>query len=181
MGNKVKVLIKCGVGFGIIIFIILQMIFKSKSIISNVSTSISITTISIIIYCNYLWRYVPKSISKLPKLFGSWEGVIKSSYDGFDKEYKFKINIKQTLINTYIQFSSEESDSTSVTCEIIKNGKDNYILIYSYSNEPHQDVKDRSEIHYGTAKLKILDDKELEGGYFTDRKTTGTMSLKKIS
>lgn len=181
MISKIKGLIKGGVGTGIVIFIILQVIFKNKSIISNISTAISITTICIIIYCNYLWKYIPESISKLPKLFGTWEGIIKSSYDGFDKEFKFKIIIKQTLLNIYIQLLSEESESNSITCELIKDNKNDYILIYSYCNEPHQDVKDRSEIHYGTAKLNVINNKELKGGYFTGRQTIGVMELKKIS
>lgn len=181
MMSKIKGLIKVGVGIGIVIFIILQLIFQNKSVISNISTAMSITTIGILVYCNYLWKYIPESISKLPKLFGTWEGVIKSSYDGFNKEFRFKIIIKQTLLNTYINFLSEESDSNSVSCELIKDNKNDYILIYSYCNEPHQDVKYRSQIHYGTAKLNIINDKELKGGYFTDRRTIGVMELKKIS
>ena len=54
MMSKIKGLIKVGVGIGIVIFIILQLIFQNKSVISNISTAMSITTIGILVYCIYL-------------------------------------------------------------------------------------------------------------------------------
>lgn len=181
MMDRVECLIKYGVSIGIGIFIILKFIFPDKGVMQNISTSISITTICMILYCNYLWRYVPKLIRKVPKLYGEWNGIIKSSYDEFNKEFKFKIIIKQTLLNIYVDLITNESSSVSITGELIKDNKNEYALIYSYRNEPKENVKNRSQIHYGTAKLSIINESELKGMYFTDRKTTGNMILKKNS
>lgn len=181
MANRIKGLIKYGVAIGIGLFIIFKFIFPDKGVMQNISTAISTTTICMILYCNYLWRYMPKLVRKVPKLYGEWNGIIKSSYDGFDKTFEFKIIIKQTLLNIYIDLLTDESKSVSITGELIKDNKNDYILIYSYRNEPIESVKNRSQIHYGTAKLSVVNDGELKGGYFTDRKTTGNMILKKNS
>lgn len=171
-----KFVIELGIGT----FIILETILKNKDVISNMSTAVTITTLAVITYCNYLWKYVPEKINKVPKLYGEWQGIIKTSYDKFENEINFKVVIKQTLLNIYIDLISEESRSESVTCELIEDSNNNFILIYTYHNVSKEEVRDRSPIHYGTARLNVISDKELAGGYFTDRKTTGTIKLKKV-
>ena len=42
-------------------------------------------------------------------------------------------------------------------------------------NTPKSEFRHRSEIHYGTATLCLSDTKELNGQYYTDRKTIGDM------
>ena len=54
-------------------------------------------------------------------------------------------------------------------------------LIYSYLNEPEVTVRNRSQIHYGTAMLEYNDKEDtLKGTYWTDRKTTGRIVLTKL-
>ena len=48
-------------------------------------------------------------------------------------------------------------------------------MTYTYLNNPMQQVRNRSEIHYGTTMLYIDSPDELNGMYFTDRQTTGDM------
>ena len=54
-------------------------------------------------------------------------------------------------------------------------------LIYNYINEPDVTIRGRSQIHYGTAKLRYKEeDGALEGNYWTDRKSVGDIFLTRI-
>lgn len=53
-------------------------------------------------------------------------------------------------------------------------------LIYTYLNEPDAVVRERSQIHYGSARLLIDNSAKLmNGNYWTDRKSIGTIRLLK--
>ena len=54
-------------------------------------------------------------------------------------------------------------------------------LIYTYQNEPRVEIQDQSTMHYGTAMLNVTNSLELEGNYFTGRKTRGSMSFSAIA
>lgn len=72
---------------------------------------------------------------------------------------------------------TEESSSKAISAKIIDRDGEN-VLTYTYINRPKTEVRDRSEIHYGTAILSITDNYEiLEGVYYTDRNTAGDMVL----
>lgn len=135
--------------------------------------AISVTAILGAIYEKILWKY--DSFLKWPVLYGTYEGVIKPNCD--NRERKIDVQVKQTLFSVHVILKSEESKSKAFTADI--NERDGeYILCYSYLNRPNAEVRDRSEIHYGTAILSISDKSHrLEGEYYTDRKTTGDMML----
>ena len=53
-------------------------------------------------------------------------------------------------------------------------------ISYAYLNEPALALQQtRSRIHHGAAMIKIIGDPatRLEGNYWTDRKTTGTLTF----
>lgn len=53
-------------------------------------------------------------------------------------------------------------------------------IIYTYQNTPNATERDHSTIHWGSAVLDFDDvGDKLEGNYWTDRGTTGTIILKK--
>jgi len=88
--------------------------------------------------------------------------------------------IRQTLRTTNITMFTEESTSESDAAALcIDEEVGKQILSYSYSNVPKSTVRNRSEIHYGSARLRISlrSEKILEGEYWTDRKSTGHMKL----
>lgn len=52
---------------------------------------------------------------------------------------------------------------------------------YNYINEQDVTIRGRSQIHYGTAKLRYKEeDDTLEGNYWTDRKSVGDIFLTRI-
>jgi len=52
--------------------------------------------------------------------------------------------------------------------------EDETVLIYEYINEPHGDAVETLQMRYGTARLVVTGDDQLEGHYHTGR---GRMSV----
>mgnify|MGYP004572869597 FL=1 len=84
------------------------------------------------------------------------------------------MTIKQSLLSVVVILKTDESKSKSLSASI-----DEILgeiqLTYCYLNTPKSAYRDRSEIHYGTATLSISNPKEIDGQYYTDRKTIGDM------
>lgn len=123
-------------------------------------------------YEKWLWRYNP--FGKTPVLKKEYKGTLLSTYDGIEKNAILKI--KQTLLSINVVFITGESKSKSISASIDKI-QDEWQLTYCYLNVPKANVRDRSAIHYGTALLCIDNPREIQGQYFTDRKTTGDMKF----
>lgn len=143
-------------------------------IIGNIGEAVSVTLLFGWLYRKYIWRFKFVKWESMPRLYKRYSGVLKSSYD--DIERPISLEIKQTLLSVEVRFISDESRSDSVNATIKEiNGQNT--LLYTYLNEPMSAHRDHSPIHYGTAKLSILSERELKGTYYTDRKTTGDMLL----
>lgn len=80
---------------------------------------------------------------------------------GIDLEYR-----------RYLQTFDKETDYFAVVLD-----RDCGNHIYHYLNTPQSKYRDRSEVHYGTAVLTIIDGTMLKGRYYTDRKTNGDIEL----
>lgn len=137
--------------------------------------AITVTAVIAALYEKILWKYDP--FLKWPVLNGKYEGEVKSNFDG--SERKIVVQIKQSLFSIFVLLKTEESSSKAISAKIIDRDGEN-VLTYTYINRPKTEVRDRSEIHYGTAILSITDNYEiLEGGYYTDRNTAGDMVLRR--
>ena len=85
----------------------------------------------------------------------------------------------QSLFSVFVFLTTKESRSKAITADII-NRDGEYILCYSYLNRPKVEIRERSEIHYGTSILSIGEKSQtLEGEYYTDRNTAGDICLRK--
>lgn len=134
--------------------------------------AIAFSTIVMIVYEKRLWKYNP--FEKTPVLKKKYKGTLLSTYDNVER--KATLEIKQTLLSINVVFTTGESRSKSISSSIEKI-QDEWQLTYCYLNVPKANVRDRSEIHYGTALLCIENPEEIHGQYFTDRKTTGDMKF----
>lgn len=123
-------------------------------------------------YERWLWRINPFEIT--PALKKIYTGKIVSSYDNIERP--IELYIKQSLLSVQITMVSAESRSNSLSASVTGiNGENS--LIYHYLNTPQSKYRDRSEVHYGTAVLTIIDGTMLKGRYYTDRKTNGDIEL----
>jgi len=156
-----------------------------------------IPTVITIDFCMWLifsklawkWKIFQGWLVPFPVLKGTWSGVMKSTWiDSVTGKtlppIPFTLVIKQSFLSISCMIYTKESSSESYSAEIIvdKETKRKQ-LIYHYTNRPQASVRDRSEIHDGTALLDIIGDKSLEmrGEYWTSRKTTGDIEVKFIS
>ena len=85
-----------------------------------------------------------------PVLYKKYEGKIKSNYDFKDRE--ITLTVKQSLFSVFVFLTTKESRSKAITADII-NRDGEYILCYSYLNRPKVEIRERSEIHYGSSNL----------------------------
>lgn len=144
------------------------------SLFGYAGEAISVTTLIAFLYERLIWKY--DRFLGWPVLRKEYVGTIKSKYDSIERE--IYVTVKQSLFSVFVILTTEESKSKAITADII-NRDGEYVLCYSYLNRPKVEVRDRSEIHYGTAILSIgINAKTLEGEYFTDRNTTGDIFLK---
>jgi len=120
-----------------------------------------------------------------PIIEGTWTGNLVTTWmDPDTGESPDPIPIVLTIIQSFYKIScsiySNESTSNSYSA-IIYNDTDSgaHYFIYSYTNKPKASVRDRSEFHDGTAKLRIIggSQSKIEGDYWTTRKSTGDMEL----
>ncbi|MBO9424316.1 hypothetical protein J7444_06265 [Labrenzia sp. R4_1] len=142
----------------------------------------------------FLFRQILKRwpiLQKLtfPDLNGAWEGYLTTTWvdpeTGNNPEpIPATVRINQTLFGIHVSLETDESVSDSAQ-EVLetdrKAGK--YRVWYRYDNSPKAAVRHRSPNHGGLAFLEMHWEKDsnlLTGRYFTDRKTTGDITLRRV-
>lgn len=144
--------------------------FSLYDIFGYAGEAVSISVILSGFYEKLLWRINP--LEKSPKLAKCYKGTLKSSYANIERSATLKI--KQSFTSVHVTLITDESRSNSLSAsvdEILGEMQ----LTYCYLNTPKTAYRDRSAIHYGTARLTITGPGRLEGQYYTDRKTIGDM------
>lgn len=147
----------------------------------SISYSISATTIIVIAFINFAWKWpIFKGwLVPFPDLRGEWEGVLKSTYKNAVAEIPIKLDIKQTFMHIQIKLYSNESKSNSIVAAFnIDEDRDILQLCYSYQNNPKATLQKKSPIHYGSVILDIKEKgQQMEGQYWTSRNTTGDIYI----
>jgi len=144
---------------------------------------ISIYTMLYLVFIKWLWKWkVFKGWFVLvPNLQGTWKGTIVTTSDkSKSSEIEVYLTVRQDLKHIHLTLFTEESSSRSLAATIeIDEKLGSKFLHYNYSNQPKALVRDRSEIHNGAACLRVITNPELrlEGDYWTDRKSTGSMNF----
>lgn len=184
------------VGLTILIFLLLlhiQVDDLTKITYKELFKVISNTVLAITLYGaafnRYMWHWRLFTFMhwfvKVPYLAGEWTGTLRYKWPLDAPEWSEKpmsIKIKQTFLHVQVSIKTNESWSKTIGGSFDVDEENGFSsLIYSYLNTPNADVRDRSQIHYGTAILSISDDmKTLHGNYFTDRKSTGVMTMQRV-
>lgn len=134
------------------------------------------------------WKIFYPWLVQFPNLSGDWEGHLKSNWVNPKTGEKpdpieTSVLITQSFFHIQVGIVTGESKSYSISGSFdIDRDRGLNRLIYSYQNEPEQEVRHRSEIHYGTSMLNFQTGSvvnELKGQYWTDRSTTGGIELKR--
>ena len=153
--------------------------------LTHVSTTISINIIIWTIFITWAWKlkvFYPWLVP-FPNLSGEWEGYIKSNWKEKDLDsIPLEVFIVQNFFNIQVKIKTTESRSYSIGASFdIDSERGFQQLFYTYLNTPKAGVRERSEIHYGSTILNFDGFRvtNMEGEYWTDRETTGEITLKK--
>jgi hypothetical protein len=153
--------------------------------ITHVSTTISINIILWMLFIAWAWKWkiFYSWLVPFPNLSGDWEGSIKSNWNEKELEpIPIEVSITQNFFNVQVRIKTKESRSYSIGASFdIDKERGFQQLFYTYLNTPKAGVRERSEIHYGSTILNFDGFKvtKLDGEYWTDRETTGEITLTK--
>ena len=158
--------------------------------LKKIPDAVMYTGIFYFLFTKYLWRHkiFRNWLVPYPNLQGTWTGALKSTW--IDPKTKKPLSlipvvfcIRQDFEKIHISMYTKESSSFSKATSFILESDNTISLSYTYANKPQATVRDRSEIHDGAAYLRVIESStpSLEGEYWTSRKTTGDVIIKKTS
>lgn len=140
---------------------------------------------------HYLWRksWLQKWFVSTPDLNGTWEVVIKSDWVNPETgevtpEINCFMGVKQSLSTLQMHLMTPESESWFSAYSIKESlSGHGYQITAVYTNKPSVHLRnDRSSMHLGALVMDTHGDDEVQpenivGEYWTDRKTTGLITL----
>lgn len=164
---------------------------KVKDFFGLVPKVVSIDLMVITIFVKWGWKLkiFRGWLVPFPNLQGTWSGKIYSDWVNPDTQEKVSpipvlLSINQSFFHISCKMMTGEMDSFS-TAEGFNIEPDRQIkrLAYIYTSKPRISVSQRSISHDGSIVFDIVEkpDQKLKGRYWTERKTTGEIVLKKHS
>lgn len=150
-----------------------------------------VVTISVVLsflFSRWLWRWniFRHWLVPFPDLEGTWEGELKSKWKDPDTQQPLPaipviLVIRQTFSSVSCALFTAESESYSTAAQVSLDEDSGALhLNYNYTNRPKALLRDRSSIHDGAARLKVISapNQLLEGEFWTSRCTAGEISLR---
>lgn len=168
------------------IFLILADISITREFFDPFSKVVGIIVIVLLMFDKWLWKLSflhPWFVSK-PNISGTWRGKIISLWsdpktgEPIEAIDAFLV-IYQTFSSINIRMITKESKSDLLSGNFIRNEAGPQKIAGIYNNIPNLMIRERSPIHYGGLLLEIHTDGNtlLEGEYWTDRDTKGTLKF----
>ena len=150
------------------------------------STVVGAVSVCLLVFDRWLWRLpiFRGWLIKRPYLRGTWRAELKSDWvnpetQSLHPPIRAYMVVRQTASLLSFRLITEESRSETVASGVEPCGDGTFEITCTYLNTPRAAFRNRSEVHYG-AMLLIADTSSpnrLEGEYWTDRKTTGSLAL----
>ncbi len=142
--------------------------------------------IAFFIFTAWLWRWnlLQVWLVPFPDLNGTWQGYIQTNWKDAEGQAPGPIptilTIKQSFGRISCVMRTEEMESHSYL-EGFCIDKDAQVrrLCYSYTSRPKASLRERSTPHDGSILFNIIGTPiiKIEGEYWTQRQTTGTVKL----
>lgn len=144
-----------------------------------------------LIFAKWLWRWrnLQGWLIPFPDLEGTWEGYLQTTWKDLTTgvmpgPIRMILVVKQTFTTISCTMHTVESSSESSAASFrVDEDSDTRSLAYVYGNTPRVGVRERSVVHQGAATFRVVRAPELrlEGEYWTNRKSTGEMRLKRVA
>jgi hypothetical protein len=151
-----------------------------------IPTVVTADLILVGLFMKWLWRWkrLQGWLIPFPDLNGTWQGHIRTNWKDVEGKTPGPIptmlTIKQSFGRMSCVMRTREMESHSYL-EGFCIEKDAQVrrLCYSYTSRPKAALRDRSTPHDGTMLFNIIGQpvRKLEGEYWTQRQTTGTVTL----
>lgn len=151
------------------------------------SLVLSFVGITAAAFDRWLWRlpFLRGWFVQRPDVTGTWRVNLTSEWVNAKTGEKVApidcyMAVKQTLSTLNMRLLTPESSSWFIAHNITLSDDDVYQIAGVYINKPKLPLRgERSEIHYGAVLLDIqgAPAKSLEGDYWTDRNSRGTIRL----
>lgn len=130
------------------------------------------------------WKHLQGWLVPFPDLNGTWQGTIQTDWKDASGNTPGPIPVMLTIRQTFGQVScvmrtAEMESHSYVEGFCIDRERQIRQLCYSYTSKPKASLRDRSTPHDGTILFNIIGKPvhKLEGEYWTQRETTGIVTL----
>ncbi len=159
----------------------------SRALWAPYGTVVSIASGLVWLFDKWLWHWKPLAwLVRRPDLRGTWSGEIVSEWVNPETKAPLPpiaafVCITQTASALYLRQFTAESESSTVAASLLKEQDYSESVVVVYRNDPQGDVRHRSPIHFGGMRLRVTGEDTLAGDYWTDRKTCGRLTIKRIS
>lgn len=159
----------------------------SSAYLKPFAITVSVLTALCVLFDKWLWRWrIFKGwLVKRPVLNGTWEVQLHSSWVGPGMPEADPIHAIMVVRQTYslmnVRLFTKESSSFLIAHKLVLQDDGVFQLAAVYQNTPDIHLRGtRSEIHFGALLLEVKGDppKALDGHYWTDRGTKGSLKLK---
>lgn len=154
--------------------------------LKHLSIVVPVLLVALGAFDRWLWKqpWLNGWFANRPVLCGTWRVELKAERVNPPTSVKpapiiCYMAVRQTFSSLSMRLMTSESTSELVAERILVAADGVSKVVGVYVNQPKLSVRDRSEIHYGGLLLEVQGDppSALEGSYWTDRDTRGTMHL----
>jgi SMODS-associating 2TM, beta-strand rich effector domain len=148
---------------------------------------VTIYTVLYLVFITWVWRlpFLQGWLVTFPDLQGTWQGTVQTTWRADTDKKEAPIPVILVIKHSFnfiscVMFSQESISYSNAALLSEEEESGLKKLSYVFTNTPILDARGRSPIHDGAAILRIITtpERSLEGEYWTNRKTTGTISLK---
>jgi hypothetical protein len=150
--------------------------------LTSLSYVVSGTWFALLLWERWFWRcgIFRPWLTARPVLRGTWKGELRSNWYAPDawlssRPIEAYLVIRQTFSSLDVRMFSLESESISLSANLVLEAPELQTLFIVYRNEPRSLLLEQSPIHYGGMRLHVRGAcaERLDGHYWTDRLTKG--------
>lgn len=173
------------VGAAWLVLLIIDGVAVELRWLRHVTTVVPILLVFLGVFDNWLWKapWLNGWFTNRPVLCGTWEVALQTEWVDPNTgttpgPITCYIAVRQTFSTLSMRLMTPESASWLIAHNIVRSNDGMFQVAGVYMNKPNLPLRgERSEIHYGAFLLDVQGQPPtaLEGHYWTDRQTRGTM------
>ncbi len=184
-GNQIKTLLGLGVVLWAVVLVV-QGQHLSVHMLTPFSYVLTGMSLAVVLWERSLWSWpiFRGWLNKQPDLRGTWKGTVLSDWiDPDTKQGRGVIDVYLVVRQTYstidARLFSAESNSMSLSGNILTDHVGLSTLAVTYRNTPRILKRGRSPVNHGGMLLSLVGDPihKLDGEYWTDRATKGEITF----